>query len=169
MIDLLVKQYIKSKIDDKFGFMLGAAVMQHIKERTLLGLDKDDKPFKPYSTKPFALPFAALPKYAVRRLKAENNLGYTRRNGVLFAIVMSGYAKYKALRYSITSYDGEVNLNLTGSMMRSFVVLRFDSEKVVLGFNRKQAAAVYYFNTLRGRDMLGITAKNLVAIFEKLI
>ncbi len=148
---------------------LGNKIELFIKERTLKGLDKDNKSFKPYSTRPFALPYASLPKYAAKRLYKTNQLSFFRRNGVLFVAVKSGYAKYKALRYAKTSYNGVVNLTLTGSMLRAFAVLDAKPNEIKIGFTRRNAAMVYYYNVMRGRDFLGIVASDLYGLFNEVV
>lgn len=115
------------------------------------------------------MPAAAVPKYAIKKLQSATRISYFKRNGILFATVKSGYAKYKMMLYAKTSYNGVVNLTLTGSMLRSFALLSAKANQIVLGFHRKQAAALYYYNVLKGRDMLGITRKNLIKITDKII
>jgi hypothetical protein len=166
MLDTIIQQFILTKINEQFAAKLGSRIELHIKERTLMGLDKDNQPFKAYSTKPFALPAAAMTKTLRKKLLKQELLKYFKRNGKLFVVVSGGYAKYKALMYSKTSYGGQVNLSATGSMLRSFQILSASTKEIHLGFTRKQSAMVYYYNTLKGRDMLGITANDLVEMFN---
>lgn len=165
LIDFTRNEYLSAN----FMQRLGSKVELFIKERTLKGLDKDNRPFKPYSTNPFALPAAALPKYIVRQLEKSNQIKYFYRKRIKFALVMTGYAKYKAMRYAKTGYDGTVNLTMTGSMLRSFIVLQATNKSVTLGFQRQQAALIYYFNVLKGRDFIGITANDLNKLIQQLM
>ena len=51
---------------------LAQLLVAAIKQNTLDGFDKDGKPFKPYSTRPFAMPYAAVVnKVKLKKLEKE--------------------------------------------------------------------------------------------------
>lgn len=148
----------------------GQAAVAIIVERTQRGLDADGRPFKPYSTRPFALPYT--PTAFTRRTEVLLRRGpggglvifTTRKGGSLWALIKGGYAAYKAARYP--AYEGRANLTASGAMWRGFSVIRVDERAgtVRLGFSRAELAERAAFNE-RTRHWRGLTSdeKRVVA------
>jgi len=168
-LDKEIKILALKNFSEANAFKLGVLIENYIKDRTLKGLDKNENPFKAYSTKPFSIPASAVPKYAIATLKKNKQLQYFVKNKVRYVVIKSGYLHYKKLLFSKTSYDGTVNLTLTGSMLRSFQLQNYSVKEITLGFTRPEAVKIYYFNVLKGRDFLGITEKALYELFQKSI
>lgn len=145
----------------------GQRAVELIVERTLRGEDAGGKAFRPYSTKPFALPYNAetfTRRTETNLLKVQETLNIftTRQGGSLWAVVEGGYKAYKAARWP---KGGEtVNLSATGAMLRSLTVVRHaadaDGGEVVVGFVRPEMAERAGYHMGRGRverRFLGLT------------
>lgn len=164
-----IKLLALKNFNEANAFKLGVLIENYIKDRTLKGLDKNEKQFKAYSTKPFSVPAATVPKYALAILKKSKQLQYFVKNKTKYVVIKLGYLYYKKLLFSKTAYDGTVNLTLTGNMLRSFQLQNYSVKEITLGFTRPEAVKIYYFNILKGRDFLGITEKALYELFQKSI
>ncbi len=140
---------------------IGLHILSMIRDRTAKGIDKDGKPFKPYSTNPFKMPYAVATKSAVKKLIQDGKAILFNRGGTKFVLIKSGYLDYKKLVYNGTSYDGTVNLMLTGRMLQDLNVLRFDNNQIIIGFNNMEMAQRAMFNINRGRDFLGLSDADL--------
>jgi len=125
---------------------LGGILSGAIKQQTKKGLDKDGKPFKPYSDRPFAMPYQAITRKSkadpyliwLSELNAHNANRKTRRSqnkinsarGVKYlAKTRTGKKYIKVLwwgghkEYKKTMYGSDkVDLHASGDMMNSFGV-----------------------------------------------
>ena len=144
------------KIDNQTLQEIGDLFLEHIQDRTLKGLDKDNEPFKAYSTNKFVMPAAGVTKRARALLKKNGDLVYFQTKGGEDWILVNGYLALKKAIMAKTSYDGTVNLNLTGEMMRSFNVISVGNNSITLGFVDKNQADKAEWNIARGRDFLGL-------------
>lgn len=150
--------------------IIGLHLLSLIRDRTAKGIDKDGKPFIPYSTRPFKIPYAAATKSAVKELVKQGKALIINQNGVTKAIIKTGYLDYKKLVYKDTAYDGTVNLMLTGRMMQDLNVIRIENNQVVIGFGNVQMAERAAQNIRRGRDFLGLSPADLEdARFKQLL
>ena len=140
---------------------IGLHLLSILRDRTAKGLDKDGKPFKPYSTNAFKVPYSQSTKSAVLQLIKDGKAILFNRGGVKFALIKSGYLDYKKLIFKGTSYDGTVNLMLTGRMLQDLNVLRTDNNQIVIGFNNMEMAERAMYNIKRGRDFMGFSDADL--------
>lgn len=148
-----------------------------IQKRTLEGKDADGKPFKGYSTKPFAMPSGAITKRAVKSMVSAEEANYTNHNGKLWIVVRGGYkvAKKRIMENS-PGYDGTVNLTLSGRMLKALTPVTVNSKgEIVIGFTREEDAQKAIWNEESGRKFLGLSQEDLNAqeieqiIFESLL
>jgi hypothetical protein len=139
----------------------GQRIVAIIKQRTLEGIDKDGNPFKPYSTRPFAMPAGAMTQRTRKSLYKDGKIQYFKRNGKLWVVVKDGYAGFKKVNNNKTAYDGTVNLSATGDMMRGITVLSASNNTITIGTTRTEAAKKLMWNIDKGRNPLGITASDL--------
>lgn len=140
---------------------IGLKVVELITLRTLEGKDYEDKPFKPYSTKPFAMPSGATTKSSLKVLGKDNFSYFRTKSGSLWIVVKGGYQALKKARMSGTDYTGGVNLSLSGAMLRGLKVISSSANLVKIGFSRSELAQRAYFNEAKGRKFLGISPKDL--------
>lgn len=140
---------------------IGLHLVSLIRDRTAKGKDKDGFPFKEYSKRPFAIPYANATKAAVKQLVKEGKAVLFMRNGKKMALIKTGYLDYKQLVYKNTGYDGTVNLMLTGRMMQDLNVIQLDNNRIVIGFNNAEMAQRAGFNAMRGREFLGLSNADL--------
>ncbi|GIV82213.1 MAG: hypothetical protein KatS3mg051_1567 [Anaerolineae bacterium] len=156
---------------------IGERVVAMIVERTLRGIDAEGRPMQPYSTRTFAMPAGALwapgSRTAARRLRQQGALRYFQRGGSLWVAIQGGYRTYKEARFP--GQGSEVNLTLTGSMMRSLSVreVRADTRRaeIVIGFLRSEEAEKAYWHEVTGagrsrvrRRFMGLTPDQLRAL-----
>lgn len=139
---------------------IGLHLLSLIRDRTAKGLDAKGLPFKSYSKNPFVIPYAVATKKAVNELVKQNKAVIFYRAGKKMALIKSGYLEYKKLVYKDTSYDGTVNLMLTGRMMQDLNVLDLQDNKILIGFNNTEMAERAGFNAMRGRHFLGFSDKD---------
>ena len=140
---------------------IGIHLVSLIRDRTAKGKDKDGLPFKEYSQRPFTIPYANATKAAIKQLvKEKKAMIFTDANNVKKAIIFNGYLDYKKLVYKDTSYDGTVNLIMTGRMLANFGVINVSGNKIVLGFNDTQMAERAKANIRLGRDFLGLSPED---------
>ena len=149
---------------------IGNAIVTLIKERTAEGRDKDDKPFKAYSRKPFALPYGAVNNHTKlkRLIKSKQAIVYSRPNGMPFVLIKMGYAEYKKTMFDPS---GRVNLMASGRMLADLSVLDVGNNRITIGFRNREMAARAVFNANRGREFLGVTLRSLEndAIISRLL
>ena len=141
--------------------LIGYRLKEIIMERSLEGRDKNNQPFRDYSTRPFAMPAAAIQKYVRKQLERNDEIRYFKRNRTLFGVILYGYKRLKSLIYAKAGGYGNVNLWATGEMWGDFDVIKSGENYVKLGFTRPRSAAVMYYNIQRGRDPLGISEKDM--------
>ena len=60
-----------------------------------------------------------------------------------------------------TSYDGTVNMTLTGEMMRNFTVIETNDNSFTLGFTDTDMAQRAVYNQQKGRDFIGLSNADL--------
>jgi hypothetical protein len=156
---------VSFKINEFYVKQIALAIVSHIRARTLSGFDKDGKPFKPYSTNTFAMPRAAVNNRTYATLRQANKLDYFKRDGMLFVAVKGGYKDYKAAKRP--GDGGKVNLTDTGQMLRALTVLEASNNKIKIGFSAESEAKKMEYNLKYGRDILGVTDKELNEIVEK--
>lgn len=132
-----------------------------INDRTLKGIDKDGEPFKAYSNKPFKMPFSRGTKRALDDLIKRGEAQVIKQNGVVYVIVKTGYLGYKKAYMQKTSYDGTVNMTLTGEMMRNFTVIETNDNSFTLGFTDTEMAQRAVYNQQKGRDFIGLSNADL--------
>lgn len=140
---------------------IGLHLLSLIRDRTAKGIDKDGKPFIPYSTRPFKIPYATATKSAVKQLIKEGKAEIFNRGDMKFALIKTGYLDYKKLVMKDTAYDGVVNLMLTGRMLGNLNVIRIDNNQIVIGFSDTQMAERAAQNIRRGREFLGLSPADL--------
>ena len=141
---------------------IGLHLVSLIRDRTAKGKDKDGLPFKEYSKNAFGMPYGAANKKAVRQLvKEDKAVIFTSANNKKWVLFKTGYLDYKKLLYKDTSYDGTVNLMLTGRMMQDLNVIQLDNNRIVIGFNNAEMAQRAGFNAMRGREFLGLSNADL--------
>lgn len=140
---------------------IAAKSLQIIVERTLDGIDRFGRPFKPYSSKGFSMPYAAIPKRASKVLLKNGELKLFRRNKILFAFVSGGYVRLKSQINSKTTYDGKPNLTLTGRMLESLKVVELGENYFKIGFTLPEQAQKAQWNAERGREFLGLSPNDL--------
>lgn len=141
-----------------------------IKERTLKGIDANDRPFKEYSRNPFKIPVAGS-KTALKYLesKDKSSVSYFMRNGKHWAVVHNGYLAFKSALYRNSSWDGKtVNLWNTGLMLKSLTVLRVNQSQFVIGFTNADASERAYYNLMRGRNFFGLSKSDISKLNDKI-
>jgi len=165
-------------------------IREAIVENTLAGKDKDGKPFKPYSTRPFKMPYGAISNK--KKLKANrDNVRYftNRKTGGLWVTWLKGYSDYKFMMRG----NNRPNLQLSGGLLKSFSVLKV-AEKgnsgrtskletsygsfevpipaevyIELGWKKEERGKIAYYNKLKGRDMLGLPQNQLENIVKEMV
>lgn len=160
------------KLDAKTLRRLGGLIIRRIVLRTTEeGLDAKGRPFKPYSTRTFAMPAGATTKRALVVLEKSGALSYfTTKAGNLWVLIEGGYAALKSAEFAKAGGAGGVNLSRTGSMLRSLTVTGIDEGRgiVSIGFARVDAAERAYYVIEQGRDFLGIREEEIAADPEML-
>ena len=164
------------------------ALAAQIKERILLnisiGKDRKGQQFKPYSIRPFAMPFVAVKPSsliadAVKKGEASVFRGTGQRKRILWVVWKGGYVQYKGL---LGKQVSPVDLKLTGNMLSkllskseiikdSFILklgvpcitgeleISIPEAMISVGFSDAEAEQIAYWNIIRGRDFLGLTDK----------
>jgi len=156
-----------------------ARVILFITENTTdRGVDKNGKPFKPYSVKPFFMPSGAYINATTKsqraKLEASNSVHFkSSKGGKRYVIIEGGYANFKAARFP--QHGGKVNLHYSGTMMGSLAVIGEDANSITIGFTTKEAAERAYYHIVSGagkskvkRDFLGITKDQLEEVTQLL-
>lgn len=156
---------VKVTIPNLSKRLLGIEIVNHIRKRTLEGKDKDGKPFKGYSTRPFAMPAGAATKGAISRLESSGGLTWFSSGKSKWILIKGGYRAYKAVRKP--QDGGVVNLTLSGQMMKDLGVIALPTDGITIGFNRKENAEKALWNIERGRDFLGVEDSVLEKLAEK--
>jgi len=134
-----------------------------IRDRTQDGLDVNDMPFKAYSTRTFKMPVSNGTKRALGILKSQGDVEYRILGGVKYAIVKGGYLNYKRayIQSSGNSWNGKVDLTMTGAMLRDLNVIETSNNSFKLGFTNIEMSQRALKNIDRGRDFLGLSPKNM--------
>jgi antitoxin component of RelBE/YafQ-DinJ toxin-antitoxin module len=140
---------------------IGLHLVSLIRDRTAKGIDKDGLPFKSYSKRPFTIPYAAATKSAIKELIKQGKAFIFSKSGTKMALIKTGYLDYKKLLYKDTSYDGTVNLMLTGRMLGNLNVIRTENNQIIIGFSNTEMAERAKYNINRGRDFLGLAPNDL--------
>lgn len=159
---------IKVTIPKANKVLLGTAIVNHIRDRTLEGKDKDGKAFKHYSTNTFAMPSGAITKRALSALdKAGDIIWFTTKTGAEWVLIKGGYKRLKAVKRP--SHGGTVNLTDTGKMMADLTVISYPADGIRIGFNRAENAQKASWNIEMGRDFFGIEDSELEKMAEKFL
>jgi len=145
---------IKVTIPKVNKVLFGTAVVNHIRDRTLAGKDKDGKPFKAYSTNDFAMPSGAITQRAIKALEKSGNLIWFKRNDSEWVLIKGGYKVLKAVKRP--SHGGVVNLTDSGKMLADLTVIAYPADGIRIGFNREEEAEKAGWNLARGRDIFGV-------------
>lgn len=156
---------IKVTIPNLSKQLLGLEIVKHIRKRTQEGRDKDGKPFKPYSTRYFAMPSGATTQAALKRLESAGNLFWYKKGKSEWVVIKGGYKALKAAWKP--QFGGTVNLTLTGQMMKDLSVIALPKDGIQIGFNREENAEKALWNIDRGRDFLGMEDKELERLAAK--
>lgn len=173
--------------------LAGAKIVARVQQNTLAGLDKDGKPFAPYSTRPFSMPWQAVASKAkaralYRRGRASgkpkppnaNVRFYThKKTRSPWVVFMGGYQAYKT---AMRGKQPHPNLHFTGSMLKGLKVLdsgvkysEFAGKlglsipvgvSWTLGWRNSKLAQRAYYNKLRGRDMFGLPEAQVLEIVK---
>jgi len=165
-VDLITKQDM---------LRLGQDIVVAINLRTLRGVDRHGQPFKRYSTTPIyvAKRFARLAPKGGRPSKSGKSVFYS-----------GGYAEYKrtSRRHSsaIAGATAEVDLTLSGALMRSIHVSRSTPTMVRVSTGAREALYGVHVNASRrfmglsrkdkealGADIEAIAEKRLAAAFGR--
>jgi hypothetical protein len=136
-----------------------------IKKRILSGLDKDDKEFKQYSSKPFVMPAGATTKGALKKL-GKDGVQYFNRNNATWVLIKGGYLALKKAR--APEWSGKPDLTSTGAMLRSMAITKIENNSFTIGFTRSEEALKMYWNILRGRNPMGLSPSDLRGLTELL-
>ena len=154
MSDLNALTNLRLVIDPDALRRAGLLAVELVLARTGEGIDRHGQPFRPYSTKPLAVPAGSITKAAQARLSGALSLFTSARSGALWALVDGGYEALKAARYP--QDGGTVNLHATGAMTRGLGVVAQDEGSVTIGFARTEEAEKAGWN-IETRDFLGLT------------
>jgi hypothetical protein len=152
-----------------------ARIIAMIKERTSLGIDRNGRPFEPYSRRPFAMPLGAFFERTTgrqrTRLNKEGDLEIFRnkRTGKRWVIIDGGYLNFKS-KWSPTKAQ-TVNLQwrgLSGGMLGQLKNIGGGDNYRVIGFRTAEAAELAFIHSVGGagkrriiRDFLGITEEEI--------
>lgn len=151
-----------SYVDPAILTKIGNRVISLIIQRTTEGKDINGKPFRGYSTRPFALPAGATTKRALAILVKDGRASYfTTRAGSLWVVIKDGYKALKEAEFAKAGGAGGVTLQRTGRMLRAMTVTSVNASPpgIVLGFTRTEDAQKAFWNQQRGRVFFGITAE----------
>ena len=147
--------------DARSVLRFGLAVLERIRANTLKGLDRFGNAFKPYSSKPFAMPAGALKQKARLALGKDGVKWFRAASGSMWVVITGGYV---ALKSAQRPSGADVNMSDTGGMLRSMTVVQASATGgVVIGFSRPEMAELAYYHTVSGagpsrviRDFLGL-------------
>lgn len=154
---------------EKVGLQAVAFIIQNMNA----GIDKDGKPFQPYSTRPFAMPLGAFFANTTQRqreaLRREGDLNiYRNKSGKRWIVIDGGYLNYK--QAGSPSNRGVVNLQYRGKrggMISQLGLIGADDASGVarIGFagQNSEAAQIAYYHVVTGvgkgkviRNFLGL-------------
>lgn len=154
---------IKIKYSEQAINRIGLQALRLIRKRTLSGLDAEDKPFKPYSTKALSMPSGWFRKMHLKELvKAKEAFYFKDKNGSLKVLIKGGYFSYKtAVMKRLGGTANTVNLSLTGAMLRGMQVISTDNNSLQIGWGNINLALRTKGNIDRGRNFLGLSPNDL--------
>ena len=152
---------LQAKLDTASIRRFGSRCVEMILQRTAWGMDSNGKPFKEYSTRPFKMPAGAVPKRAVKILRAGGNLRYFKNGKALWCVIIGGYAAFKKAIYTKTGYSGNVNLTLSGAMLNALEVIKAGNNTVRIGLTRTEEAQKAFWLKEKGFEFLGISKEEL--------
>ncbi|KAB2967526.1 hypothetical protein [Zoogloea sp.] len=144
---------LKDVIIDRVMVMrLSNAALVIIRERTLKGqfLEGSSPDAGEYSTKPFAMPYAAVATNSLKReLRRNTETGVLFRQGnkQLWIVVKGGYKKYRELAGKDTS---KATLTWTGRMMRNLGILNADDSSAILGMKDADTKQLALYHNVMG-------------------
>ena len=177
---------------------LAERIKAAIIENTLAGKDKHGKDFKPYSTRPFAMPYGAVANKKKLEKAIKDNQASVHRHkktkGLWITWLEGGYKRYKQTMFGGKNANANLpNLWATGGMLKSFTRLKVANKgasdktyklktsfgdfdiplpqevHITLGWTDKEKAKIAYYNKLKGRDMFGLPPKQLNDIVKKML
>jgi len=175
-------------IDDAMIQQIASMIVGKIQERTSKGIDMHGKPFVPYSSRTFAMPYGAFLQYfsggaknpeKTAGIKRYNQLGtgyslFKTKSGAIWALVEGGYLNMKKARFK----TGETTVNLQvrgmrGGMLGDLQILSIeklsdDKREIVIGFRNPEAAKLAMYHQVLGagkrkviRQFLGLTPQEM--------
>lgn len=151
-------------------------ILDRVQQR---GLDEKESPFKPYSQKPFSIPYAAFlndKKYAfnqsalnkVRRLLKKkrgisaqlgtDEVELFKRKDVLYIVFGGGYKQFRELAGRQTN---KVDMTFTSQMLNDFQVIPGSDNAWLLGFRNPTAAKKYAGNKILRGNFLRLSQNEL--------
>lgn len=173
-------------------FNIGAIVqivIGKIIQNTSRGIDSEGKPFKPYSTRPFSMPFGAftdfMTKSATSRFNKQNKDNYQifTKSGKTWILIKGGYLALKTARFK--TGESTVNLQVLGTgrggMLGSIQSKEISDTTALILFGNKRASKLAYYHNISGagkskviRKFLGLPKSDIedikkVAIKELII
>lgn len=148
----------------------GLAILELINENIEQAIDADDRPFAPYSTRPFSRPAGGIPRRALMQLDDAGELAWFKKGTNRTWVVIEG--GYLSLKRAIS---GRTQVDLVGQnlMLNSMGVLKVEDGAVVIGFRNKEAAERAFYHNVQGagpsrtiRKFLGLTEEKYKQALE---
>ncbi len=155
---------MKVIIDKKTLEFASTLALSQIIQRTSEGKDQAGKPFKPYSTKPFAMPLGAYKQNTTQRQRKNlkdrdlTQIITSKRTGNKWILIKGGYAAFKYARFP--SRSGKVDLQvrgMRGGMLSNLQVIKIGENSFTIGFTTEEMRDLAKWNIAKGRDFLGLT------------
>lgn len=159
-------QQVRTSVSAAAMVKAGRFLIKMMRARTLAGFDKFHRAFKPYSTNKFARPAAGVTKRARKILVDNGQIHYFNTKAGSLWMVVDGYLALKKAIYQATDWNGNVNLALSGQMLRSMTVVESADNSVTIGFGRTEDALKAFWNIEKGRDFFGFTEDDLTSFAE---
>lgn len=148
--------------------LLGNYIISKIIERTSEGIDEDGKPFIPYSSIPFAMPYGAYLANTTQRqrkyLEFNKQVALFRRGSGLWALIKGGYIEFKRARFTSDAAPNLQVRGMRGGMLGDLTIIRKGDNYVIIGFKHEESAKIAAYHQLLGagksrtiRKFLGLT------------
>lgn len=175
----LLKRLEADKLSRIVAFTARALILNRVQQR---GLDSNEVPFKPYSKRPFAIPYATFindNKFAfnqtalarVKRLLAKRRAIpyslsddevelFTARGGTLYIVFGGGYEQFRRLAGRQTK---KVDMTFTSQMLNDFNLVPL-GQNWGLGFSNVFNARKYASNVRRRGQFLILSSNEIVKI-----
>lgn len=157
--------------------LIAEFAIRSIIERTNKGLDEDYKPFAPYSSKPFTMPYGAYIQNTTKQQRDKLKASVvTGEDGLPYVLIQGGYKAFKAARFP--QDNGIVNLQvrgMRGGMLSSLDVISKGDNYIILGFYKSEHAKLAGYHQVLGagkgktkRKFLGLNKRDIEEINELL-